>query len=417
MKKGVFYIIFIVLYLANILFILKTGADIRNIIINIILATIIYLLMCYVSIKLYNSGNKVTNIIFINIVSLIMLQGVINFDFISKENKDENRVLAGFPKNNPFHEDFAEGVDSYINDRIGLRSDAGNMYSYFIKNDYDFTQKVIAGQNGWLFYNSENDDYNYFSGVKTYSENNIEKIVEVIKENQEFCNENGIKLIITIPPNKSTVYPEYYSKYINKKDVNNNYLKLRNIISRNFDISLVMSFESLIESKKEYQLYYKTDTHWNRVGAYIFYKDIANVVKNIDSNFQILNEEEIDIKKIYNKFKGDLTKISNKLDIKRNIEMDYMDVHTKYKQRLLFESKSETITITKGYNYDGPKILFIHDSFFEYMEPFFEYGVSELGSLWVYESDFNKFKEQILNFKPDIIVWERLEKYWYKNGK
>lgn len=303
-------------------------------------------------------------------------------------------------------------MDSYINDRIGLRNDAGNMYSYFIKDDYDFTQKVITGQNGWLFYNNENDDYNYFSGVKTYSENNIEKIVEVIKENQEFCNKNGIKLIIAIPPNKSTIYPEYYNKYVNKKDSDNNYLILRNIISRNFDIPLAMSFESLIESKKEYQLYYKTDTHWNRVGAYIFYKDISNFVKNIDNDFQILNEEEIDIKKTYNKFKGDLTKISNKLDIKRNIEMDYMDVHTKYKQRLIFEPKSKTIAISKGYNDNGPKILFIHDSFFGAMTLFFEYGVSGLGSLWVYESDFKKYKDKILKFKPDIIVWERLERYW-----
>lgn len=412
--KKIFLISFILLfYVLNILLIFFSTQEANLRISGILTATFIYVLVFYLSIKLLRKSARLVNILFLNVIILIVMQGLINFDYFSKESKDENRVLADFPKLSPFHEDFAEKTDRYIDDRVGMRIQAGKAYSYIAKNDYDFNQRVVEGRDGWLFYNDENDDYDYFSGIKKFKQENIEKVIKTIKENKEFCDKNGMKLIIAIPPNKSTVYPEYYNRYVNKVDNSNNYLELRKIINENFNIPLIMPLEHLIEGKEEYQLYYKTDTHWTRAGAYLFYKDIAKNIKKMDNTYNLVPENMVEKNENKDKFFGDLRRMSKKFENESYYDTGYTEINTKYDNLLKLENKDDIITV-KGYNQLGPKVLFIHDSFFEYMEPFFEYGVSGLGSLWVYESDFKKYKKEILKFKPDIIVWERLERYWMK---
>lgn len=46
------------------------------------------------------------------------------------------------------------------------------------------------------------------------------------------------------------------------------------------------------------------------------------------------------------------------------------------------------------------------------LAPFIEKGALAIGSIWTYDKDFNKISDMILSFKPDLIIWERVERLW-----
>lgn len=80
---------------------------------------------------------------------------------------------------------------------------------------------------------------------------------------------------------------------------------------------------------------------------------------------------------------------------------------------LKYENAHKTIWWQKSYgSKDAPKILLVHDSFMVELAPFIEKGALAIGSIWTYDKDFNKISDMILSFKPDLIIWERVERLW-----
>lgn len=414
--KKIFLISFILLfYVLNILLIFFSTQDANLRISGILTATFIYVLVFYLSIKLLRKSARLVNILFLNVIILIVMQGLINFDYFSKESKDENRVLADFPKLSPFHEDFAEKTDRYIDDRVGMRIQAGKAHSYIAKNDYDFNQRVVEGRDGWLFYNDENDDYDYFSGIKKFKQENIEKVINAIKENKEFCDKNGIKLIIAIPPNKSTVYPEYYNKYINKVGGNNNYIKFKQELDKSLPkTDIVFLYASLMDGKKNGLMYYKKGSHWTSMGAYTAYQEISNIIEKYYPKYVRIADNET--KKCNKLVDVDLSYINK--SFKENSDEKIEGICPNFKEEILklkYTDGGRIESNIKAYgDISAPKILLIHDSFMVELGPFIEKKASKISSIWYTGMSFDNIKDEILKIKPDIIIWEKVERSWYK---
>lgn len=397
-----------VLYIINIVAIIQINSGL-NIAISILLSTIIYFLINVVVYKIYQN-KSIYNLFFFIIIAVILSQGIIFFNFSTSISGNENRKLADFPDKNVFHEEFADKMDNYINDRIGLRTYGINLYGQFDYLDsLNMHSSVISGINDWLFLNKEHDDILYFQRTKKYSEDKLKQVKQLIDKNIEFCDKNGIKLITVIPPNKSTVYPEYYNPYINKISGQDNYIILQEYIKKEFpNLHLVMPYDDL-KGIHDNISYFLHDTHWNTLGAYTAYKVLEKEIIKLNKNYQVLDKSHI---KSCQKVEGnDLVSLGNKIGYKQN---KYQGICLDRKQVLPLKIDNKNKNWVKAYGREeAPRILLIHDSFMTALSPFIETGVSYIANIYTYDADFNKMKDDILRYNPDIIIWERLERYWF----
>lgn len=341
----------------------------------------------------------------------ITAAGIIGFNVKGKISDAENRNLASFPDKNPFHEKFPKQMDAYINDRIGMREPLVQAYGYIA--DYlpvNLTGKTaIEGENGWLFLNQESDTYCYYQRTSPFTEKSIQKILGIINDNIKFCEEHGIKLVLIIPPNKSTVYPEYYPKYIKHLDKPVPYETLAHRIKTSADLPLIAPLNALLSGKDEQELYFRKDSHWNTFGAYAAYRVLAEEIRKIYPNFYILQDKDIYDCEV-NSW-GDLLPM---LHLYNDNNRKEKGLCPSYQINLALKSNSEIkrSDYAAGGDEKGPKILLIHDSYMVALHPYLERSASEIASLWVYQYDFEKMKNFILENKPDMIIWEVLEKYF-----
>ncbi len=395
----------VLLYLINIILIYKLNISV-NFIVTFIIITFIYLLLSIFILKAFKDTVLNINMIFYIFTFIIFAQGVILFNFNNSISAKENRNLASFPDVNPFHEGFAEQMDSYINDRIGLRNNATDLFrklNFF--NDFNIMSRVLIGVDNWLFFNTENDDFKYFTRSKSFTDEKLEKVKEVMNKNIEFCKKHGIELITLIAPNKSTIYPELYNPYFNKLKGVDNYIILKNYIEKNINTSVIMPYDELMNGKDKL-LYYPLDTHWTSNGAYIAYQVLEEKIIEKFPYYKRLNKNDI---------KECQQNQSNDLEVMLNIKFDRKPIQSicTVENNLLIVKRTDPPQLNSVKSYGGekaPKILLIHDSFMHALSPFIEKGASHIGHLWIYDNDFSNYSEQILQFKPDIIIWEKIER-------
>lgn len=401
--------ILLLLYILNIAFILYINNGLETTV-SIITASLVYIIAGIFAVTIYNKIKKMQNIVFFILIFLTAAQGVIFFNYFNSVIESESRTMAEFPKVNPFHESFAEDMDAYVNDRIGLRQQMIKLYSNFkyIKAMDLQNTPAIKGIDGWFFLNNENDDYKYFQRVKKYTPERLKRVKELVDKNIEFCNKHNIKLLTIIPPNKTTVYPEYYTTYLQKTPGKDNYIILKEYFNNNYPKQFVMPDDEIKNNKDKLQ-YFKEDTHWTTNGAYTAYKVLEESITGLFPNYKKLTNN--DIIECKDNTSSDLMAMLGVQDIQNQ---KYTGICPKKEKVMELMPRNPSIVIKKAYGGENaPKILLIHDSFMTAMYPFIENGASYISSIWTYEPDFTQMSAMILEFQPDLIIWERLERYWY----
>ncbi len=353
-------------------------------------------------------------IFFVVVVALIVFCGLIFFDFTKEVSLKENRMLAKFPKRSLFHEKFPKEFDEWVNDRVGLRDYATILYSKIenIIPHLNINVSALIGQDNWLFFNSEyNNIYNY-SGLLKFPEEKIEKIKFDLKKMSDFAEKNNIKVYFMIPPNKNEIYSEFYPKYINKISDINNYKIMENLIKNNTTFKYIDIYDTLIKEKDNYQLYYKEDNHWTSIGAYFAYKNLAIEINKEFKEFEIINQDIL--YRCDKKFvMGDLAKIlrynhiyqeTNEFCVKEQKEVIKIVATEPYKH-IIGHSKIDANKDKKL------KIMVFYESFGDYLLPYINFSASEIKYVWFYLSSPLTYEKEILEFKPDIIIWEVQQRF------
>lgn len=122
------------------------------------------------------------------------------------------------------------------------------------------TNQVIIGSNGWLYYGGELSDYQALAPLTPREASNIAFNLTLM---QGYAKAHGSQLIFTIAPNKSTLYPAYMPYYLPKAQ--NNSIDLLRSYCNDKGVAYLDLF-SLFNTQED-ELYCKTDSHWNTVGA------------------------------------------------------------------------------------------------------------------------------------------------------
>jgi len=213
---------------------------------------------------------------------------------------------------------------------------------------------VIAGEDGFLFYSETLKDY---QNIATISKRELFNINRTLFLMQEYTKEKGGKFLFTVAPNKNSIYDYMPYNYIKLNSLGNYELLSENMGSVN-NINLFNSFKE----QKEI-LYFKKDTHWNNLGAFLSFKSI---MKNFNLEYPFY--ENIDFEKRRD-FQGDLSRMLNPLYTEYEDDF-YAKKAGEYE--FLTRTRSVTQSYIESYNKNrSDSLLMFRDSFGNALVDFF----------------------------------------------
>ncbi|VVE21778.1 alginate O-acetyltransferase [Pandoraea cepalis] len=192
----------------------------------------------------------------------------------------ENRVLEPFPD---LSIRSLQSLERWFSDRFGMR-DALVYYGsrlQIARTGSPTNQDVVVGPNKWLFF----DQYYvpgqpHFADVRgkdPLSRGQLRAIVENLGVTQNALSACGIPFYFIVAPDKQYVYPEQLGIHVNPNGTTQldqllDYFKVELPGLRVVDLR-----PALNDAKRNtpYEMYTRTDTHWNSLGAFYAYQALA----------------------------------------------------------------------------------------------------------------------------------------------
>ena len=306
---------------------------------------------------------------------------------------------------------FPKEYEEYFNDNIPFRSkliEVNSLIDYFIFNRSPVS-RVIRGEEGWLFYNpngTDGDPVADFTGSNIYTEEKMAECAANLTSVRDTLRQQGKTFVVMVAPNKATIYGEEYlpDNYIKAEKTRADLLV--DYLNQNTDLTVVYPKEDLLSAKNqnsEQLLYYKTDSHWNAVGAYIGTRSLLSTI-----NITLPNLNEVKITQS-NECAGDLANmiaLNKYLKYDNDYSVENYTVVTNVDIKYPFENNKQVIHHTTN-DKDERKLFLIHDSFAEGLIPYLRTEFNEFHSVHI-----NFYKPEYLSeINPEIVVFEVAERY------
>lgn len=319
-------------------------------------------------------------------------------------NNYENRTLYSRPEFT-FENiaSFPSDYEKYFNDKLPFKNEIRKLRSLINYKIFNISsnERVIIGKNDWFFYDSlavgDGDSISDYRNNTIYSNDEINEIETKIYSMKEKLKQKNIDLYIFVAPNKEIIYSEYLEDIVNKK--NNSKSRTEDLIEKineKGNVNIIYPKEELISNKKNHETYFKYDTHWNFYGAYI---GVKKIMEYIDSDF-MMPYESIN----YSEYGGDLANMNLMTGILNK------EPNVSFMNDITVNCDNQEINYCQSNGLKDQKIMVIGDSFSNLMTNYF----SKIYSNSIFVKRVNYHSRLIDIYKPDIIVYEVVERYSYE---
>lgn len=332
----------------------------------------------------------------------------------------ENRKLAdppAFSWRRPL--DYLKGFADYFNDRFAFRDRlvrAHNRLAYRLFR-VSTTDRVIIGRQGWLYLgrgNYFNNEMEYFRASRPFTLPELQEFKTTLERRRDWLARRGIRYLFVPAPNKSTIYPEYMPAAINRVHARSRLDQLLDYLGRRSDIEFLDLRPALLRRKREERVYHKTDSHWNDLGGYWAYREIAERLHRFFPELRPLAPEEIVIGRREGPG-GDLAKL---LDLQRDVFREaYITVAPRS------PSQAREAKPTPGFRPRAPWVklvasecpsgqvasaVMVRDSFAHQLMPFLSGHFRRIVYIWDWE--LHSFPDVILRERPSVVIDQMVER-------
>jgi len=334
------------------------------------------------------------------------------FHIAPKVSQVENRNLQQLPAfsvKGLLDAGYFRDFEKYFNDNFGFRKNFIRLNSLIGLKwiNIEPVNDVVVGKKGWLFFSGEGAMSEYMSRRQL---NTVQLLT--IKHNLEgqkkWLQDRGIYFLVVVVPDKHSVYPEFLPDGMRKMAKESDLGQLSKYLKDNSDIDLLDLRESLLDAKSNGCLYHPTDTHWNSLGVFYGYSEVA---KYLSKRFPAIKAKSIsDFRINQQESKGmdiaNLLALSDKFsDV--NVEM----VPLIKNATVVYEDKPAFTYITEVKNPSLPRIVILGDSFGETLWPLLSEHASRLYFTKWLGGYYRSKRALIEKEKPDIVILETVERY------
>jgi alginate O-acetyltransferase complex protein AlgJ len=306
-------------------------------------------------------------------------------------DRHENRAKTSFPSfDSTLSENYFPQVDKYLADNFVLKYAYIGGINSFRKRLFNFADPglhVIAGKDGWLFYNScrfDDGGMDEYSGLLPWSREMLQNAVSNLKNMSKWCEQHHVIFIPLICPNKQSIYPEMLPA-VYKKYGKNCFDQLCDAAP-----SLINLREVLLRQKNQINspLYYKTDSHWSELGAFLAVSEVSRILNKENAQVPVLGPSDISITQ---------TNVLTRTDLLDMLVLNGQE-----------QEKEVKIHFNNPNTHKLHKVFVIHDSFYSAMIP-------SLHQLFDSIQERHSFSglpgaKEVLDARPDVFIFEVVER-------
>ena len=345
---------------------------------------------------------KKIKILFLGILCVTLLLPLIKFNFEKNyASPIDNRMLTEWDLSGG---DITEMAESYLNDRVGFRTEAIDIYTEL--NDKVYGMMVhptyTYGKEGYVFFQMafENPDPVF-----------IDLFCAYLRQVQDYCQEREVPFLYCLNPSKTTIYQQYLpTGYIYQDNLNQMmYEKLEE-----YGVNYITN-EYLLKEKSETEQVFnvKYDAgHWNDLGAFYGTNHILEEVSKYFPAVKPRDKSEFGIGTVHQ----DSLSVSHFAideDVpafwdknQENIE----DITENYRSMKLDENYNALFCLVnhKEGAEELPKVLVFQGSYYNERLQYMQSAFGEYDAVHNYENFLN-FDYYFNIFQPDCVILETAE--------
>jgi len=402
----------------------KPFPDLRILFLAFVLAVFVSTLLYYALVKIHPFQYNIVDVMYIIFFGGIISTPVAKMIIAPDEESSENRVLASkpvFTTSNTFT--YPSLFNQYLQDNFGFRKELTTLNSYWrfkMLRSSSIPHRVVIGKKSWLF-STDYDIAGDFRNTKLFTQEELEQIRQNLEELYAWYNQRNIKFYIFIAPSKYRIYPEYLPPRLK---INQGISKLEQLVEymqKNSHVKIITAHKQLMNAKKDAEVFYAHDTHWNLQGGFIGYQVLMNEIIADFPTIGILSPDDFDRVKTHHP-NADLARMLSLENILLNDEWSF---HYKYTSDVIpgKDIRYQTVSplypslFTEHKNTSLPRAVFYRDSFTNLMLPFLMNHFSRACFIWTYEHSVEVTEIE----KPDLVVMEiienRIDRLLEKNQK
>lgn len=355
--------------------------------------------------------NQFTKYLFLFIITIPIIDTFVKI--LPNNVNNEKRDLKTISRKKMNLGDIKDYFSNYDNNFNG-RSMLVNLFINFkkiIPYNSPLPQKVAIGKNGYYYLVDYNcmDDYRNVSRWKT---NQLEGLVSKLSDNKKWLDSLNIPYIIVIVPEKQKIYPEYLPANISKVTNETRLDQFENYISRNNYKLNIINLNQLLTQNKNKNIYFKKDSHWNYLGAFISYNEVMKYLDSMDIisfnkrqyNSKLEDENDLDLAKIM----GESFYSSEKtIKLFPVIKDTIMNFDPEFEVSDYIKRRKPNFVIGKVNSKGNKKLLMFRDSYTAVWSDYFTYDFYKSVFVWKYDFD----KNMILKYKPDVVIHQVAERH------
>lgn len=267
------------------------------------------------------------------------------------------------------------------------------------------------GKNDWLFLGNSYDNTVAKMKLATHPDPKVvESVTQQFTKLAQTAATSNIPVVLIMGPNKSSVYPEYLpDEFVPSVRKYSSFFleKIRKIPN----LTVYDPTADFLERKpSEGFLYWMTDTHWNRKGAFLAYTGFSRLFG--------LPVPEIGFRQ-GSEYQGDLIGISKQKDFPLHAE-DNWEIVWKNEPVLTEEKISNhvngpfgpIVSVTNRYPLSEKHIWIIGDSFNNALRPYFNAVFRKIRYVGHWSEKLDRLPSELEKAaeKPDMIVVIRVER-------
>lgn len=326
----------------------------------------------------------------------------------------ENRELALFPSVKAADiGQFPKGFDDWFSDHLPYRNQLLTLNGLF---DYRVLKSsgndsVLVGKDGWLFYKGSQvngeDPVADYEGTNLFTEDELRTIADNMLDARRTLQQElpfYSDFVIYIAPNKERVYSEYMPDSYGEPSPG----RMQQVIDylrSHTDLKVVTPLDDLIAYKvqnPDTPIFFKYDTHWNELGAYIGAKCLN----------EALGKTQPDPSDITLVDGGQGTfDLARLIHLGKILYKDHAYVPFDYTPYHIEAEGNDSHTEYRFYNSvgdgDHSKLMIIGDSFSSFLSPYVACQYNNAYTCFYY----NYNRDMLAQETPNVVVYETVERY------
>ncbi len=327
-----------------------------------------------------------------------------------KRQKTERPVLCAGDWLDGSFQRFPALFEQYFNDNLTFRNEIIHLQSrltFLVFGSSPVPAKVLVGKEGWLYFcdKQKGDEMGAYLGLHLLDQAALGAVRARVVELQRWLEQRGIRFVLMVAPNKSTIYPEWLPRAYARRGSPHRTDQVIGAL-REAGVPVLDLRPTLMASKSGRRHYYKTDSHWNYLGAFYAYEQLMAQLEPAVPGVRALSLEDFRIEE-HERRGGDLADMISLGDRLLDTEVVLTPSFARHIERKrLADQYYAYDTTNAALEKAGTRIVIYHDSFFLAMEPFLYDSFHRVHSFFSRQID----RGLIERVKPQAVLVEIVER-------